>query len=174
MQTNPTRTKRRDYQRDYMRKFRARKILIGVCPQCGVERLPVGASRCPGCALYQRGRGCAKLGTANKGIEKRESLNTNARLHTLRVRADVYRHYGHGQIRCACCGEREIACLSLDHIDGGGTKHRRENPNMKCLAKWAKQSNYPPIFQVLCMNCNRSKYVYGECHHRLQAERDVV
>ena len=28
--------------------------------------------------------------------------------------------------RCVICGEPRLACLSIDHINGGGTEHRKE------------------------------------------------
>ena len=32
----------------------------------------------------------------------------------------VYNHYSNGDVKCNCCGEREITFLSIDHINGGG------------------------------------------------------
>jgi hypothetical protein len=99
-------------------------------------------------------------------------MNNNTKMNTIRRRAEVYRRYGGGQIRCACCGETEISFLSIDHINGGGTKQRRENKSLKCLAAWVRSQGYPKDFQILCMNCNRGKYVYGECPHTRARDTD--
>lgn len=65
---------------------------------------------------------------------------------------------------CVCCGENEIAFLALDHIQGGGNKHRKEVGRKMYL--WAIKNNYPPILQVLCHNCNQAKHIYGKCPHK--------
>jgi hypothetical protein len=49
----------------------------------------------------------------------------------------------------------DIRCLTLDHINGNGTNHRKElNRQGKGIYQWIKIKNYPPEFQVLCYNCN--------------------
>lgn len=57
---------------------------------------------------------------------------------------------------CAICGESTYKFLCLDHIDGGGMKHRQENQQVRgcSVYQWCKMNNYPPIFRVLCYNCN--------------------
>ena len=79
------------------------------------------------------------------------------------LRSEVLSHYGGA---CACCGESEPKFLGLDHIDGGGTKHRNElGLRGDAVYGWAKREGYPPIFQVLCHNCNMAKGFYGSCPH---------
>src|ERR1051326_8822509 len=41
-----------------------------------------------------------------------------------KVRDDVLTAYGY---RCQCCGITTREFLSIDHMDGNGRKHRREN-----------------------------------------------
>jgi hypothetical protein len=76
-------------------------------------------------------------------------------------RIDVIKKYGG---TCICCGETQIAFLALDHIKGGGNKHRREVGRKMYL--WAIKNNYPKILQVLCHNCNQAKHIYGKCPHK--------
>ena len=77
------------------------------------------------------------------------------------VREEVLNHYGG---KCACCVETRYEFLAIDHINGGGNKHRREQ-KISNLAYWIKRNNYPDGFQVLCHNCNMAKGFYGECPH---------
>jgi len=42
------------------------------------------------------------------------------------LKTDVLRHYGNGELACVNCGECRLPCLTIDHIDGGGLKHRRQ------------------------------------------------
>lgn len=70
---------------------------------------------------------------------------------------------------CKCCGETTYEFLAIDHINGGGNKHRRDTTN-KCgsynMYCWLKRNNYPEGFQVLCHNCNLAKGFYGVCPHQ--------
>ena len=81
------------------------------------------------------------------------------------LRTDVLTAYGN---KCACCGEETRQFLSIDHMDGNGRKHRRENGLMSGQAfyAWLRRNKYPPRFQVLCHNCNCAKGYYGECPHK--------
>ena len=80
----------------------------------------------------------------------------------------VLLHYGNGVMQCACCGEKEIDFLTLDHINNDGTKHRKNvGGNMYF---WVIKNNFPPIFQILCMNCNFAKGKHknnGICPHKI-------
>lgn len=55
------------------------------------------------------------------------------------------------------CGNDELVCLSIDHVNGGGERHRRETKTKSGgrFYSWLKQNSYPPGFQTLCMNCHR-------------------
>lgn len=78
---------------------------------------------------------------------------------SLRVQAfDAY-----GGARCKCCGETHIEFLGIDHIDGGGNRHRKTIS--KYFYKWLKDNNYPSGFRVLCHNCNMARAFYGICPH---------
>jgi hypothetical protein len=78
-------------------------------------------------------------------------------------------HYGGDPPKCACCGESHIEFLCLDHIDGGGGKHRRDN-NISRMSVWVVQNNFPDGFRVLCVNCNHSLGIFGYCPHNKEEE----
>lgn len=85
-----------------------------------------------------------------------------------RRRLKILTHYSNGIPKCACCGEREIKFLSIDHIDGGGLKQGREMGfGRGGLSNWIIKNNFPKGFQILCHNCNFSKGHYGQCPHKL-------
>jgi len=64
------------------------------------------------------------------------------------------------------CGFADIRALSIDHIDGGGNKHRRFlgfglfGAGQKFYS-WLKKEGYPEGYQTLCMNCQWIKRVIG-------------
>ncbi|GHH57714.1 hypothetical protein [Lentzea cavernae] len=66
---------------------------------------------------------------------------------------------------CACCGEGTLAFLTFEHIGGGGNQHRRQTGGGGFIS-WLRKHNYPPGFEVLCMNCNHGRRVNaGVCPH---------
>ena len=79
-----------------------------------------------------------------------------------RRRDTVLAHYGG---HCACCGETEREFLALDHIDGGGSKHRAEVGGGAHMVDWIIREGFPDGFRVLCHNCNQAIGYYGECPH---------
>jgi hypothetical protein len=80
------------------------------------------------------------------------------------LRSEVINHYGG---KCVCCGEDKLPFLSLDHKNGGGTKHRNElGLRGSGIWAWAKRHGFPDMFQVLCHNCNQAKGYYGFCPHQ--------
>jgi len=86
-----------------------------------------------------------------------------------RLRIKSFSHYGN---RCLCCGETRYEFLVIDHINGGGNRHRKEIGKGGEIYYWLKKNNYPEGFQVLCHNCNMAKGAYGECPHKHNAIED--
>lgn len=99
-----------------------------------------------------------------KHYEKnREHICKVAREYNKRIRLEVLEHYGN---KCACCGITEYEFLAIDHIKGGGIKHRKEIGNAgNSIAKWLKKNNYPEGFRILCHNCNLALGIHGHCPH---------
>ncbi len=59
---------------------------------------------------------------------------------------------------CNNCGERDRDVLCLDHLAGGGSKHRRSIGKEGIrFYDWVVQEGFPVGFQVLCYNCNTKK-----------------
>jgi len=74
----------------------------------------------------------------------------------------VFEHYGK---ICKCCGEDEKLFLTIDHINGGGEKHRKKIGRKICV--WLFKNNFPEGFQTLCFNCNWGKHINGGiCPHK--------
>ena len=89
--------------------------------------------------------------------------------HYARVRVEVFEYYG---LSCACCGETEIAFLTIDHVNGGGNTHRRQifKGGHGPFYPWLKARGFPEGYQTLCQNCNTAKHKLGECPHKRLAE----
>lgn len=93
-----------------------------------------------------------------------------------KLRFECLTHYGGSPPKCICCGETEIGFLSIDHINGGGNKHRRQiDSKNHCSGRmfyhWLIKNNFPEGFQVLCMNCNWGKRMNnGVCPHKKRGQ----
>ena len=111
----------------------------------------------------------------NSRGEKRskKEMNRQSRDSKRRLRYEVLTHYCNGIPKCACCGESHVEFLALDHIHGGGNKHRKEISAFGSeFYSWLKNNGWPndPPLQILCHNCNLAKGFYGTCPHQKQAE----
>jgi len=104
--------------------------------------------------------------------ENKEKKKEYNKKYNKKYKELVYNHYSNGVIECACCGEKEIDFLSLDHIYNNGAKHRKKIGKTISF-KWIMKNNFPPIFQLLCMNCNFSKGKRKnncKCIHQIRRE----
>lgn len=77
----------------------------------------------------------------------------------LELRIEVMTQYCGGTPRCQCpgCDTTFMGFLQIDHVNGGGNKHRSDaNYPLRGdhLLIWIRKNNYPKDFQVLCANCN--------------------
>jgi hypothetical protein len=128
----------------------------GICVPCVLVAVKEWRSANPEkCAEYGssgRKKAHTKLWRANNRARHLRSK----RLHTQRLKLSVMTHYG--GCKCARCGISDIDVLSVDHIDNSGSKHRLEVPASR-IYQWLKRNNFPPGFQVLCMNCNLKKEI---------------
>ena len=77
----------------------------------------------------------------------------------------VLRYYSGNQLKCACCGEKEVSFLTIDHLQGKGNQHRKIY-KIKDLYKWLQANGLPVGYQVFCMNCNFGKFICGKCPHK--------
>jgi predicted restriction endonuclease len=83
-----------------------------------------------------------------------------------KLRTSVFEHYGN---KCACCGEDRWEFLTIDHIQGGGNKHRKGITSS--IYHWLRKMDYPKGFRVLCYNCNMALGRVGYCPHQRGKEK---
>lgn len=55
---------------------------------------------------------------------------------------------------------KDIDCLSIDHIDGGGNEHRKTIGSH--INEWLIARNFPSGYQVLCMSCQWKKKIMNK------------
>ncbi len=94
-----------------------------------------------------------------------------------KIHLEVLIHYGGNPPRCACegCYYHTHDCptefLTIDHINGGGRKHRAKyGLTGGFFYLWLKSHHYPKGYRVLCYNCNCSIGHHGYCPHDKERE----
>ena len=78
-----------------------------------------------------------------------------------KVKLEAIEHYGG---KCACCGEKVVEFLTIDHKGGGGNKQLKSING--AISSWLKKHNWPKGFRVLCYNCNCAIGFFGYCPHK--------
>ena len=91
-----------------------------------------------------------------------ENFLTSAQKHRQKIKIKIFSHYGW---KCACCGETRKEFLTIDHINGGGTKHRKETGGGLGFYYWLIRNGFPKEYRTLCMNCNFALGKYKYCPH---------
>ncbi len=129
---------------------------------------------------YQRNKEDLNEKTRLRSIkpEIREKRRQQTRLRNTRIKILVVSHYSPG-MKCQnpdCAvpaGMKDLRALTIDHINGGGTKHHEELRELGIdFYRWILKNNFPEGLQVLCMNCNFIKrIVKGE--HGVRAKPSI-
>jgi len=94
--------------------------------------------------------------------KNKKKVNAKQKENYDKVRFEVLCHYSTDPPKCACCGEDKLYFLSIDHIKGNGSEHRRKiDPKKKMggngFVYWLKKNKFPKGYQILCYNCNFAK-----------------
>ncbi len=123
------------------------------------------------CLLCYRKSDIAKFNESRYKKSEKGKKTSRDYERMLRIKAlGIYSKHGYPE--CECCGEKEIKFLALDHINGGGHKHR-QSMNTTIYA-WLRTNKYPQGFRVLCHNCNMALGLYGECPHAINKNNDFL
>lgn len=112
-----------------------------------------------------------KASSKTRGLDTRckQCKSKISRARYLRRRIAVLTHYCNGVTpHCACCKETVLEFLTIDHINGGGTAERAKARSKKTyFIDWIIAQGMPEGLQVLCMNCNLARGLFGACPHQV-------
>lgn len=125
--------------------------------------------KCTGCKQIKPFEEFPKDAGRNIGVGCRCLVCNRKRTHEyhIRMRKNAIEHYSNGSFECGCCGSNYYEFLVIDHINGGGNKHRKTiNKGGTAMYRWFNQQKFPPGYRVLCANCNHSLGAYGYCPHQ--------
>jgi hypothetical protein len=88
-----------------------------------------------------------------------EAIRLRVRMWRWNLKLEAIIRYSNGNSACAICGEKDPRFLAMDHINNDGATHRKSMGPNGNTPLWAKRNDWPPIFQVLCHNCNYIKSI---------------
>jgi len=147
--------KAKEYAREWKRKWREKN------PELAKEQQKIRSQRYRDKYYEYRTKHYYKY---RDDIIARNVKSNRARYRDRRL--NCIEHYGN---KCECCGEIRIEFLAIDHINGGGLKHRKEltKKNMN-IFEYLTKNNYPEGYRVLCHNCNSSLGHYDYCPHQIE------
>lgn len=110
---------------------------------------------------------CEKTRRQKYNFEEPEMVKKWRQTHSRKMKLETLSNYSiNGEIKCACCEEKTIEFLCIDHINGGGNKERKQlKREGKSFYYYLKQKNYPEGYRILCYNCNMAFGCFGYCPH---------
>lgn len=109
----------------------------------------------------------------------RTAANVAARARGAALKREAVDAYGG---RCGCCGEAELAFLTIDHENDDGAAFRRSrgrnargtsgnSATGQAMYAWLKREGWPSGHRVACWNCNSGRHVNGGvCPHEVGVE----
>jgi hypothetical protein len=107
----------------------------------------------------------AKLRDNSNTVDKDKASESKKRRHR-ELREAVLVLYGY---TCTCCGESRREFLSIEHINGGGTQHRKSMDCQKIYRQLLAEEKPLPDYTLLCHNCNQARGYYGYCPHERES-----
>lgn len=115
---------------------------------------------------------CCNKKNKEQNDRHRDRVNAHNRENNHVRKLKIINAYGG---RCECCGDTNPEFLTIDHVEGGGSKHRKSlgrNGKGTHFYQWIISQGFPRVgFRLLCMNCNFSYGKYGYCPH--SSERSI-
>jgi hypothetical protein len=136
-----------DDKNTYQKKRHDLFIALNMCYDCGKNPPVENGKRCQICIDKRNNWYQGSLTQTKDKVRRDNNRNT------------VIKYYGG---KCVECGESKSVCLAIDHIDGDGNTHRHKIGKYGSgFFKWLMDNNFPEGFQILCHNCNMSKYLNG-------------
>ena len=85
----------------------------------------------------------------------------------VKVRMMVLQAYSGEKPECACCGEKTVTFLTIDHINNDGAEKRKTHGAGVGFYYYLKKRGFPTGYQILCFNCNCGRAINkGTCPHK--------
>ena len=141
-----------NYDKEYNQRINVRQVKIDRATNWNKENL-------------ERRRKIARESLARRRLLNPGVHNAYMRQRTKERKIKVINAYGG---KCVCCGENRIEFLSVNHPHNDGAEHRKKI-GRSCTYPWLIRNDFPPEYELMCMNCNSSIGFYGYCPHKKES-----
>jgi len=139
------------------------------CSRCGVwkSKKEFGKTKKNKDGFKSFCRSCHNNYNSEWSKQHKEKVRPIVKKYYAKLKLSIFIAYGGNPPKCACCGETHIEFLTLDHINGGGSKERNNRKQGSYgIYRRLKREGFPKGFRVLCMNCNWAYGKWGYCPHK--------
>jgi len=110
---------------------------------------------CLNCCMSNRLYGYCPHITGTRELPIGGDLPTRKKRYRMCLKLNMIREYGG---KCAVCGESRYEFLTIDHVNGGGSKHRAEVNAVgggDAFYRVLRDADWPKgDYRLLCFNCN--------------------
>ncbi len=110
--------------------------------------------------------------------KNRVRLTDYFRQRRQRQKMSILKHYSKTkEPSCECCGESHLEFLTVDHIAGNGSLHRKSLGGSRSgsagIYMYIIKKGFPSGYKILCFNCNCALGFLGYCPHgNVKIEKD--
>jgi hypothetical protein len=105
-------------------------------------------------------------------MDKKERDRRYLRARSQALRRILFEWYG---VVCSMCGEARVKHLEIDHINGGGNKHRElTGHGYGNYLSILKEGYRPDKYRVLCRNCNHGLWQQTKDQYQQDLEDELV
>jgi hypothetical protein len=141
-----------------------------ICERCGQSfmRKSGNGKYCPPCREEKLRQWENESHHRNPEHYRAKNRRAAVKLRT-KFKQMVVVYYSNGKGACVCCGETQLEFLSIDHINNDGREDRQQHKSWvgSQFYYWLVRNNFPPGYQIMCLNCNVSRGRHGVCVHKL-------
>lgn len=161
--------------------------VVRECSMCG-RTLPISEFNKKLKGHQPNCKECRKKFPSNDPVRKKETtkLWTLKNIEQVKKQRSAYYKVKMDEIReewleaygrkCTCCGETNWKFLTLEHLNGDGSLHRKEVGSHLGIFQDLKKRGWPKdAYTILCYNCNLGKARNGGiCPHEENAHRVAI
>lgn len=115
-------------------------------------------------------KACVRGITIDHYHQNKDSIGERTRMKMRAIRAEMIAAYGG---TCACCGESAREFLTIDHVNGGGSRHSKSlGGGGRAVLMYLYKLGWPKDgYRLLCYNCNSGRERFGGvCPHEKSPE----
>lgn len=146
----------------YFRKDRNRRTISSFCKSCAAKNTY---------NYTQQNKDKVEFKEKRKKLDKKRTLSginsTLAKDRYKKYKKIVFDNYGNV---CSCCGETEIAFLTIEHTLHNGKQHRVSKKS--AIYKDIIDKGFPSDLTLFCSNCNFATRYGQPCPHQVKNHKN--